>query len=221
MLNNRRFESSTIWVIVAIILVTLVADMLLVNSVEKEKRAQARFNLEQISYCYKNTVTTGNEKEALKVCSSKSRTSFTGDVYALDYDTLEFIHETSNDVPEKKLYLTRESVGEYFRDWNSAETAIVLMKLGKNSRPGVDAWYNFDGSYEWLEWILLPDEVKEEGSKRIIVVQGIQKDEVMSHYNFLRVYAAIAIWLVILLMLTSHNVRLTRIRNEDAIKRAG
>lgn len=179
--------SFKIWMVILLVLSFIYSDLTLTNSVEAMKRDQARYNLQQVKHCYIANIEVMTQKMAFDVCTNKSKTSFTGDVYILNADTLKFVHETSRDVPrDGDLYFTKESVGQYFKDWESANRAIKIMQLGKDSEAGVNNSYNFDGDVEWLEWLYLPNEFGDLDGKRLIAVQGTQKDEVMNYFSYYR-----------------------------------
>ena len=205
-------SSFKIWMVILLVLSFIYSDLTLINSVEFMKRDQARYNLQQVKHCYTANIEVMTQKMAFDVCANKSKTSFTGDVYVLDADTLKFVHETSRDVPrEGDLYFTKESVGRYFKDWESADKAIKIMQLGKDSEAGVNNKYNFDGDIEWLEWIYLPNEFGGLDGKRLIAVQGTQRDEVMNYFDKYR-YSGMAMTAFVSFLLLVEQGR--RRRNE-------
>lgn len=200
--------SFKIWVVILLVLSFICSDLTLTNSVEAMKRDQARYNLQQVKYCYIANIEVMTQKMAFDVCTNKSKTSFTGDVYILDADTLKFVHETSRDVPrDGDLYFTKESVGQYFRDWESANMAIKIMQLGKDSEAWVNNKYNFDGDIEWIEWIYLPNEFGGLDGKRLIAVQGTQKDEAMNYFSGYRYGDMAMTAFVSFLLLVEHSRR--------------
>lgn len=196
---------SNIKILVASILIlsALFLDAFLMTVVENSKRQQARFNLDQVKYCYASLVETFGVSKSLSICIAKSKTSFTGDAYALDADTLEFISETSSDVPRTQLFFNKESVGKYFADWESGSLALRLMLMGKDSIEGINTKYLFDDDWEWLEWKYLPDEVND-GGLRIVVVQGTQKDEVYSEFYAYRIINGLVTFIIVLLLLVGN-----------------
>ena len=197
-----------IWVATFLIALFIALDLLLKQTVEDMKRDQARYNLQQIQYCYIRNIEVMTQKMAFETCTNKSKTSYTGDVYILDADTLEFVHETSRDVPRmKNMYFTKESVGQYFRDWESAADSIRIIQLGKDSEKGVDASYNFDGDKEWLEWKFLPSEFGGLDGRRLIAVQGTQRDEVLKYWNTYRYLYMVGTALVVFLLLAENSRR--------------
>lgn len=204
---NER-GSFKIWVAIFLIALFIALDLLLKQTVEDMKRDQARYNLQQIKYCYVRSIEVMTQKMAFETCTNKSKTSYTGDVYILDADTLEFVHETSRDVPRmQNMYFTKDSVGQYFKDWESAAEAIRIIQLGKDSEKGVDASYNFDGDKEWLEWKFLPSEFGGLDGRRLIAVQGTQRDEVLKYWNAYRHLYMIGTALVVFLLLVENSRR--------------
>lgn len=206
MANYRKSDSVGMVLAVIILFAATIADTLLLSSIEEEKRVQARYNLVQVSHCYKELEGLVGQSKALMVCTGKMRTSVTGDIYVLDSNTLEFVHENSDDVPPIKLYFTKESVGKYFKDWSTAKAFISKVKENEASVYRTNAHYNFDGETEWLEWKSIP-------KTDLIVVQGIQEDEVLSNFASYRRFCVISVVFVVMVMLITHNVNIKRRRD--------
>lgn len=206
---SRIHRRSTILVWLAILIVAnfIISNIILERkSIMEMKRDQARYLLKQVKYCYTNVLELTSLDRTLSICTDKSRTSYTGDVYVLNSETLEFIHETSRDIPRnKKVYFTKDSVGKEFRDWESAKKALDLMLLGKDSEPGVNASYQFDDDVEWIEWIYLPDDSSI--TNRMIVVQGIQRDEVLTYLIPFKVATISSTVIIVVLLLAIHKRR--------------
>jgi hypothetical protein len=202
---TRKVDKTNLVIIILIIVLSIIADTMWVKLIENEKRQQARYNLEQIQHCLKYQPKDLSDVSKFYICTSKSRTSPTGDVYVLEIDTLKFVYENSKDIPQG-LYYTKGSVGRYFKDWQSAETALHIMLLGKDSNSSHNTAYNFDGGTEWLEWKYSPNDTHIIKGKYIIV-QGTQKDEVLGNYTYIRLFATIAVILVVFSLLVSHNMK--------------
>lgn len=185
----------------ALIVIAIVNAICIKYKAEGISREQARNNLNQIDYCWNNIKEHFEVSEAFKICAAKSKTSFTGDVFVLDIETLEFVYEASKDVPKGKMYFTKESIGKYFKNWKAGEEAIETMMLGKNSEEGVDSSYKFDSATEWIEWKYLPSETDAYRGKQYIVVQGTQSDEVYKRYKSYFVFNYISIFMVIFIVL--------------------
>lgn len=210
-INNRR--PLNIVLAVLIVLGCIFGDIILRYEIQENKREQARYNLEQIKYCYLSSVGQFGVQRSLKVCTAKSKTSFTGDVYILDANTLQFVQENSSDVPEDRLYFTKDSVGKYFQDWNSGELALKTIRLGKDSQRNVNTSYKFDDGIEWLEWKYLPEDVKNTNGLSLIAVQGIQQDEALANFKFVRGYFFFGTFLLIMVLLIVHNNNIRRTRD--------
>ena len=182
--------------IIFLLSVLLIASIMFNMEIEDSKRIQARYNLNNITYCFSELEARGMPfNEYSTICTKKSKTSFTGDVYVLDSTTKEFVSETSRDVPRKALYFTKDSVGKLFYDWNSGKEALYYILSGKDSEEGLNVSYNFDGSPEWLEWKNYDD--------KYVVVQGIQKDEVMDRFKPLQFFIYMSVLLVIVFIVST------------------
>lgn len=211
----RANDGVNIILAVVILFLAIIGDTILVKSIENEKRKQARYNLEQISHCYNRIHDKFSIVSTFAICTEASKTTLSGDAYIINPDTMEFIHENSNDIPSG-LFFNKESVGKYFQDWSSAETALAVIMLGKDSEPGDEIGYDFDGSEEWIEWKILPNDINRLEGK-MIVVQGIQRDEVLKNYTFYRRFGAAAVAMVVMIMLITHNANVRRRGSGDAI----
>ena len=207
--NERRSGHSGIALAVFVIVLAIASDILLKLSIEDFGRQQARYNLQQIKYCYSRASKKMELIAALETCTAKSRVGFSGDVYVLDADTKEFIIENSLDVPSGAMYFTKESVGKYFKDWNTADTAIKQIMLGKDSEVGNEVAYLFDNDIEWLEWKYLPDATKYTNDRRLIVVQGVQSNEAVKQFRVLERIGFLFAGILVFMLLVLHNVQIS------------
>lgn len=207
--NERRSGHSGIALAVFVIVLAIASDILLKLSIEDFGRQQARYNLQQIKYCYSRASKEMSLIATLETCTAKARVGFSGDVYVLDADTKEFIIENSLDVPSGAMYFTKESVGKYFKDWNTADTAIKQIMLGKDSEVGNEVAYLFDNDIEWLEWKYLPDATKYTNDKRLIVVQGIQSNEAVEQFRILERIGFLFAGILVFMLLVLHNVQIS------------
>ena len=207
--NERRSGHSGIALAVFVIVLAIASDILLKLSIEDFGRQQARYNLQQIKYCYSRASKEMSLIATLETCTAKARVGFSGDVYVLDTDTKEFIIENSLDVPSGAMYFTKESVGKYFKDWNTADTAIKQIMLGKDSEVGNEVAYLFDNDIEWLEWKYLPDATKYTNDKRLIVVQGIQSNEAVEQFRILERIGFLFAGILVFMLLVLHNVQIS------------
>ena len=168
------------------IFTALLIDSMLVHQLEDEKRNQAVFNVQHAISCMSRFERALGKLEynGMRTCAEDMRTSITGDMFILDYNTKEFLYDGSKDVPvNQKFYFTKESIGKYFNDWSSAEAAILRIGSGVDSIPSDRVSYNFDGEEEWLEYKTFQPKTL---PNKIIVVQGIQSDEALSDYAVVR-----------------------------------
>lgn len=212
--------SSKLVASILLMCMAIVADISLKSTAEKCIRKQANYRLEQIVHCLDRTLPLMAEKDALQTCVAKSRTTHTGDAYVLDAYTLEFLYDASNDTSKsKKLYFTQESVGEYFKDWKSAEKFISQVMLGKDSSNVTGGFYLFDDAEEWLEWKYYPSNLTTNYAERkIILVQGSQSDEVLKNFNFAQWTIKGSVFLIILLLVVMHKNQNQSLRHQDAAK---
>ena len=205
-MSEDRRKSSGIALAVFVIVLAIVSDVLLKLSIEDFGRQQARYNLQQIKYCYGRASQKMELIAALETCTAKSRVGFSGDVYVLDADTKEFVIENSSDVPNGAMYFTKDSVGKYFNSWETAEQAIKQIMLGKDSDESTKVSYLFDKDVEWLEWKYLPDATKFTEDKKLIVIHGIQSDEVYEHFKLLERIGFLFAGILLFFLLVSHKI---------------
>ena len=207
--KEGRRKHSGVALAIFVIILAISSDILLKLSIEDFGRQQARYNLQQIKYCYNRTSKVMDMIPALETCTAKSRVGFSGDVYVLDADTKEFIIENSSDVPSGALYFTKESVGKSFNDWNTANIAIKQIMLGKDSEVGNGVAYLFDNDIEWLEWKYLPDATKYTNDRRLIVVQGVQSNEAVEQFRVLERIGFLFAGILVFMLLVLHNVQIS------------
>ena len=208
-MSEERRKSSGIAMAIFIIVLAISSDVLLRFSIEDNVRQQARYNLQQIKYCYSRASKVMDMIPALETCTAKSRVGFSGDVYVLDADTKEFVVENSSDVPSGAMYFTKESVGKYFKDWDTANIAIKQIMLGKDSEVDTKVAYLFDNDIEWLEWKYLPDATKYTNDKRLIVVQGVQSNEAVKQFRVLERIGFLFAGILVFMLLVLHNVQIS------------
>ena len=208
-MSEERRKSSGIAMAIFIIVVAISSDVLLRFSIEDNARQQARYNLQQIKYCYSRSSKVMDMIPALETCTAKSRVGFSGDVYVLDADTKEFVVENSSDVPGGAVHFTKESVGKYFEDWNTANTAIKQIMLGRDSEVDTKVAYLFDSDIEWLEWKYLPDATKYTNDRRLIVVQGVQSNEAVEQFRVLEIIGFLFAGILVFILLVLHNVQIS------------
>ena len=208
-MSEERRKSSGVAMAIFIIVLAISSDVLLRFSIEDNARQQARYNLQQIKYCYSRVSKVMDMIPALETCTAKSRVGFSGDVYVLDADTKEFVVENSSDVPNGAMYFTKDSVGKYFNSWETAETAMKQITLGKDSDVSTKVSYLFDKDVEWLEWKYLPDATKFTDGRKLIVVHGVQSHEVFEHFRLLERIGFLFAGMLVFILLVLHNVQIS------------
>ena len=214
--KEGRMKHSGIALAVLVIILAISSDILLKLSIEDFGRQQARYNLQQIKYCYNRTSKEMDLVTALEICTAKARVGFSGDVYVLDAETKEFVVENSSDVPNGAMYFTKESVGKHFNDWSTADSAIKKILLGKDSEEGTKVAYLFDNSVEWLEWKYLPDATKYTNDRKLIVVHGVQSDEIFAHFGVLEKVGFIFAGILVFFLLVAHNIHINYVYGGSA-----
>ena len=214
--KEGRKKHSGIALAVLVIILAISSDILLKLSIEDFGRQQARYNLQQIKYCYNRTSKEMDLVTALEICTAKARVGFSGDVYVLDAETKEFVVENSSDVPNGAMYFTKESVGKHFNDWSTADSAIKKILLGKDSEEGSKVAYLFDNSVEWLEWKYLPDATKYTNDRKLIVVHGVQSDEIFAHFGVLEKVGFIFAGILVFFLLVAHNIHINYVYGRRA-----
>ena len=215
-MSEERRKSSGIAMSILIIVLAISSDVLLRLSIEDSARHQARYNLEQIKYCYGRASKVMDMRASLETCTAKARVGFSGDVYVLDAETKEFVVENSFDVPNGAMYFTKESVGKHFNDWSTADSAIKKILLGKDSEEGSKVAYLFDNSVEWLEWKYLPDATKYTNDRKLIVVHGVQSDEIFAHFGVLEKVGFIFAGILVFFLLVAHNIHINYVYGRRA-----
>ena len=208
-ISEERRKSSGIAMAIFIIVLAISSDVLLRFSIEDNARQQARYNLQQIKYCYSRASKVMDMIPALDTCTARSRVGFSGDVYVLDADTKEFVVENSSDVPSGAMYFTKESVGKYFKDWDTANIAIKQIMLGKDSEVDTKVAYLFDNDIEWLEWKYLPDATNYTNDRKLIVVQGVQSNEAVEQFRVLERIGFLFVGILVFILLVLHNVQIS------------
>ena len=231
--NEIAHKKSTIFIIALIVLSTVTIDTLWKFNLEQSVRQSARYNLNNIKSCV-NDLLLSNDKgihtnyrvidnseveKAIRTCGRNSLTTPTGDIFAYDLHTKEFIFDPSLDcfVPDGK-YMTIESECRLHLNTIQCKVALNAMNSGYNSNSHLKTTWQFDNGKEYLEWTVLPsvdrgfDGIVRTGNARthqVVVAQGIQEDELWSRYNFFRVGLYFVGFLSILINLAlsvHHNV---------------
>ena len=106
------------------------------------------------------------------------------------------------------MYFTKDSVGKYFSNWETAETAMKQITLGKDSDVSTKVSYLFDKYVEWLEWKYLPDATNYTEGRKLIVIYGVQSDEVYEHFKLLERIGFLVAGILVFILLVLHNVQI-------------
>lgn len=179
--------------VISILFATIIINTTWQYQLEHYARYQVRTNtLKSVKKCMLNSKNT-DVIDILQECASGVHTTPTGDMFAYNLNTKRFVFDPSLDCHvEGGKSMTIESECTLHKDKSACKEALVIMNKGFDSFKGLDTKWNFDGSDEWLEWFIYPDEsyglngkIKTGFSKpeQILVAIGIQKDELFSEFK--------------------------------------
>jgi hypothetical protein len=189
-----------------IVLCTVAIDIAWQFHLEKSARITARFNLKQAQVCvndlllkshdaaiYSPNITNDDIEKALKTCAREMRVTTTGDMFAFNLRTTEFVFDPSLDCfVEGGKYMTKESECQLHNDPKKCEEIMAKMYNGYDSSIDDLNWWKFDNAREYLEWVILPSEkMGFDGLIRggilkpnqILLAQGVQEDELHARYR--------------------------------------
>lgn len=200
--RGKAVNKLKIYASIFIIFISLFSDIILLNIVESCKRQQARCNIEHSLTCFKRYEANNGTLDisGIRQCVDNQRTSLTGDMYLLDMEDLQFIYDPSNDVPKnEKLYFTKDSIGKYFSEWDTAASAILNITSGNSSNEYSKVSYNFDGSTEWLEY----SPYTTVNGSNYVLVQGTQRDEAIELFNHYRLFIGVSVFLYVLWLIST------------------
>lgn len=178
--------------------------------IEKTWRVQARRTLNDVRDNFNMDVKSGviNPSDELSIQNWSKRNIAgiinggpTGDIFVINLGNEKFLWDGSPDCARPEFitngrYMKDESV--LHKDKTQAEKMIEMMKLANDTHEGDDYWWNFDGSPEYLEWVVVPagklgfgDEPSTNGGiknlkySKILIQLGTQKDEVEAPYRYI------------------------------------
>lgn len=192
-----------------IIVSTVILDVSWKHYTEISTRIQAQYNLKQTQVCvndlllknnnspiYSINISNDDIEKALKTCAREMRTTPTGDMFAFDLRTKEFIFDPSLDCfIEGGKFMTIESECSLHNDKELCKDVLKEMSSGYNSDIHKMTFWKFDGAKEYLEWVILPSEqigfdgVERGGllkPKQVLLAQGVQEDEIWARYSHFR-----------------------------------
>ena len=185
-----RYSNSRVFILMLIVISTVMIDVSWKVYAEQSARQVARYSAENIRSCV-NEIVLGNNQNAyrnvsnaelevaLKTCAQKARITETGDVFAVDLRTLDFVFDPS-----------------LHKDQEMCREIIAVAMSGYDSTNHTNAWWKFNNSREYLEWVVVPDETRGfDGFVRggvlkphqLVIVQGVIEDELWTSYKGFRV----------------------------------
>jgi len=224
-----KYSSTRIAVIVLIMLCTIAIDVSWKHYLQHSARITAKFNLKQAQVCvndlllksadspiYNPKITNDDIEKALKTCAREMKVTTTGDMFAFNLRTLEFVFDPSLDCfVEGGKYMTKDSECKLHKDPSKCEEVMTVMYTGYDSNVEHLNWWQFDNGREYLEWTILPSErIGFDGIPRggilkpnqVLLAQGVQEDELWARYSHFRaiVYGLMFLSIIINLLLGVH-----------------
>ena len=205
-----KYSGSRIAVVALILLCTVAIDVSWKFYLEKSARITAKFNLQQAKTCvndlllkntdspiYDTRITNVEIEKALKTCAREMKVTSSGDMFAFNLRTTEFVFDPSLDcfvAGGKKM--TADSVCVLHQDPEKCKEVMKEMLGGYDSDIHKLNWWKFDDAREYLEWTILPSEkVGFDGVYRggilkpnqVLLAQGVQEDELWARYSGFRI----------------------------------
>jgi hypothetical protein len=208
-----RTLTNILVVVVAVILV----DVTYKYQVEQYARKQARNTLNKVSSCI-DGMAEDDIVDKVAACAKGVTTTPTGDMFAYNLNTKEFVFDPSLDCKsDVALKMTNISLCPLHNSAVACSKAIEVMDLGYDSTQQTRASWLFDDSTEYLEWVIYPNEHEgidglERGGEiapnQIVLAIGVQSDELESNFNILglllRVLAMVSICVVLVFTLAAN-----------------
>ena len=163
-----KYSGSRITVVILILLSTIAIDISWKFYLEKSARITAKFNLQQAKICvndlllqnadspiYNMKIDNNMVEMALKTCAREMKVTQTGDMFAFNLRTTEFVFDPSLDCyVEGGKYMTAESECGLHQDPNKCKEVMREMLGGYDSDIHKLNWWKFDDAREYLEWII-------------------------------------------------------------------
>lgn len=203
-----RYSNSRVFILMLIVISTVMIDVSWKVYAEQSARQVARYSAENIRSCVNDIVLGKNQNAyrnvsnaelevALKTCAQKARVTETGDVFAVDLRTLDFVFDPSLDCyVEGGKKMTVESECTLHKDQEMCREIIPVAMSGYDSTNHTNAWWKFNTSREYLEWVVVPDETRGFDGfvgggvlkpHQLVIVQGVIEDELWASYKGFRV----------------------------------
>ena len=203
-----KYNNLRLVIIILIVVCTVAIDTSWKFFAEQSARQVARYNVDNVRNCI-NELILGKDQinyryvsddeiqKALKVCGQKMRITETGDIFAVNLQTLDFVFDPSLDCyVDGGKKLTADSECTLHKDPAVCKAVVPLLTSGYDSEPNTRAWWQFNSSREYLEWAVAPSESKGyDGFTRggilkphqIVIVQGIIENELWTRYSGFRI----------------------------------
>ena len=224
-----KYSGSRIAVIILILLCTVAIDISWKMYLERSARITAKFNLQQAKTCvndlllqsadspiYNARIDNDMVEKALKTCAREMKVTTTGDMFAFNLRTLDFVFDPSLDCyVEGGKKMTAESECKLHQDPERCKVVMKEMLGGYDSDIHKLNWWKFDDAREYLEWTILPNEnmgfdgVQRGGilkPNQVLLAQGVQEDELWARYSGFRmvVYGIGLLSIIINLLIAVH-----------------
>jgi len=234
-----KYTSTRVMIIALILLCTVAIDISWKHYLETSARITAQFNLQQAKTCvndlllqnadapvYDGKIDNTMIEKALKTCAREMKVTKTGDMFAYNLRTLDFVFDPSLDCyVEGGKKMTIDSECQLHQDPKICAEAMKVMNTGYDSDISQRHWWKFDDAREYLEWVVLPNErmgfdgVPRGGilkPNQVLLTQGVQEDELWSRYAGFRaiLYGIGFLSIIINLLVAVHENMLEGKRNE-------
>ena len=229
-----KYSGSRIAVVALILLCTVAIDVSWKFYLEKSARITAKFNLQQAKTCvndlllhsadsliYDPKITNAEIEKALKTCAREMKVTSSGDMFAFNLRTTEFVFDPSLDCyVEGGKKMTADSECGLHQDPERCKVVMREMLGGYDSDISKLNWWKFDNAREYLEWTILPNETMGfDGVQRggilkpnqVLLAQGVQEDELWARYSGFRiiVYGIGFLSIIINLLIAVHENMMT------------
>jgi len=234
-----KYTSTRVMIIALILLCTVAIDITWKHYLETSARITAQFNLQQAKVCvndlllknadspvYNTHIDNAMIEKALKTCAREMKVTKTGDMFAYNLRTLDFVFDPSLDCyVDGGKKMTIDSECELHQDPGKCAEVMKVMNTGYDSDISQRHWWKFDDAREYLEWTVLPSErIGFDGLARgailkpnqVLLAQGVQEDELWSRYSGFRIvlYGIGFLSIVINLLVAVHENMLEEKRHE-------
>jgi len=234
-----KYTSTRVMIIALILLCTVAIDITWKHYLETSARITAQFNLQQAKVCvndlllknadspvYNTHIDNAMIEKALKTCAREMKVTKTGDMFAYNLRTLDFVFDPSLDCyVDGGKKMTIDSECELHQDPGKCAEVMKVMNTGYDSDISQRHWWKFDDATEYLEWTVLPSErIGFDGLARgailkpnqVLLAQGVQEDELWSRYSGFRIvlYGIGFLSIVINLLVAVHENMLEEKRHE-------